>query len=261
MRKYLVGFLTLALGVGVAGMAFGAIHEAPQSLTGKITPSKLDKKSYKNGKLVVRTTLEGVVDGGAIPQKATRVVIDFSKNGRINTNVVARCKASLEGTTREAALDLCLPSKVSKDKGSFASAALPFGPGGSAVLFDTDVIGFNGPKSISRSGASVAGDTKGSLILWTRVNALSVTTLLPSALEKAPGKKFRDRLNVMVPPLAGGIGAIVDFQVTTKRGSYIEVRCKADQKKNRFKGTFTYSDAPKAVVRDSTKIKKCNKNK
>lgn len=266
MRKYLAGFVVLALGIGLVGTAVGGA-EITQTIGGpKLKPDKLNKKKKKKASLTVRTKLNGVEDGGPIPQKATLVNVDFSKNIFLSHKATPACKTSLAGTTRSVSLSVCGSSKVSKDgstispgradasgsggrptKGSFASATLPFGAGGTASLFPADVQAFNGGKGV--------------LTLWTRVPALSVTTILPGALEKAPGKKFGTRLAVTVPPLAGGIGAIDDFQAQVKKGKYVQANCKTDKKKAQVKGAFTYSDAPGVTVKDKSKIKKCNKKK
>jgi len=246
MRKYLVGFAALALSVGVAGAAFGGAT-ATQTITGPgFKPTKLNKKKYKQGELTVRTTLEGVEEGGEVPQKATNVKVDFSKNLNLHPEAVGECTDDLEGTDRTSAEERCGDAKVSVDEDTFATAALATGPGGSASLFDVEVMAFSGGES--------------SFILWTRVLDL-ITTILPATLEKAP-KPFGTRLNVTVPPLAGGTGALSDFQVRTeKKSGYIEGRCKFDRKKMEIEGTFTYSDAPQVVVGDSSKITKCNKKK
>ena len=268
MRKYLAGFVVAALAIGLVGTAIGGPTPIVQSISGpKLKPTKLNKKKKKNASLTVKTSLDPVVDGGPIPQKATLVNVDFGKNISLNHKATKVCKDSVDelaGTTRSAALDLCGKSKVSKDgstispgragaagvkatKGSMASAALPFGPGGTAVKFPVDVMAFNGGKKV--------------LALWTRVPALSVTTILPGALEKAPGKKFGTRLAVTVPPLAGGTGALDEFQAQVKKKDYVQANCKSNKKKTPIKGAFTFSDAPSVTVKDSSKIKKCNKNK
>ena len=262
MRKYLLGFLALALSVGVAGAAFGGA-EFEQTITGPaFKPNKLNKKKYKKGELTVRTTLEGVESGGPIPQKANNVLVDFSKNIALDPDAVPACTEDLENTTRETAIERCGDAQVSIDgdvasgEGSFATAALATGPGGTAGLVDVDVIAFNGGASAAGANAK-ASATTGTFILWTRVLDL-ITTILPATLEKAP-KPFGTRLNVIVPPLAGGTGALSDFQTQVKAGKYIQGRCKNDKKKMAIEGTFHYDDAPDAVVSDSSKIKKCNK--
>ncbi len=268
MRKYLAGFVVAALAVGLVGTAVGGPTPVTQTVSLKLKPTKLNKKKEKSASLTVRTKLNGVVDGGPIPQKATLVNVDFGKNISLNHRATKVCKNSstvLAGSTRSVALGLCGSSKVSKDgsvispgragaavngaatKGSFGSAALPFGTGGTALLFPVDIMAFNGGKKV--------------LTLWTRVPALSTTTILPGALGSAPGKKFGVRLVVTVPPLAGGIGALDDFQAQVKKKAYVTANCKSNKKKTPVKGGFTYSDAPSVTVKDSSKIKKCNKKK
>jgi hypothetical protein len=260
MRRYLVGLMALVLGLAVAGTAIGG-GVIEQKINGpKIKPTKLNKKKKKKATLTVRTFLENAGDGddvGPIPN-AELVSVDFTKNLSFHHKATPTCNVpqeELENTTREVAIGLCgARSKVSVDganasaKGTLATALLPFGPGGTGLTFPVDVIAFNGGK--------------GSLILWTRVTALFTTTILPGELKSAPGKKFGTRLAVTVPPLAGGIGRLSDFQVQIdKKTGYVKANCKANKKKHVVKGTFEFSNAPTEVVKDSSKIKKCNKNK
>ena len=266
MRKYLAGFIVAALAVGLVGTAIGGPTPITQTISGpKLKPTKLNKKKEKDASLTVRVKLVGTAAGGPIPQKATLVNIDIGKNIKINAKATDKCTESLAGSTRSVALATCGDAQVSIDgsvispgragaasvheatKGSFASAALPLGPGGTAVLFPVDVIAFNGGKKV--------------LTLWTRIGPLATTTILPGALSGAPGKKFGKRLAVTVPPLAGGAGALDDFQAQLKNGSYITANCKSNKKKTQVKGGFTYAVAPAVTVKSNSKVKKCNQKK
>lgn len=237
MRRYLIGALALALSIGVASTVFADVD---QTIDGKVSPKKLPKKKYKSATLKVTTTGGDSDNAGAIPAPVNRALIDFPKNMKLSQKGVPACTDSLENTDRATALALCGDSKVSKDGGSKASVALPLGPGGSRADFDAEVIVFNGAKN--------------KLILWTRVTALSATTILDGKLKDASGKPYGTQLDVSVPPVAGGAGALTVFQAKIKEGKFITARCKS--KTMKFRGEFRYTGAPTETVTDSHKCKR-----
>jgi hypothetical protein len=238
MRRYLIGGLTLVISIGVAANVLAA--SVDQAIDGKITPTKLPKKAYKNATLSVTTTGADADDPNAIPAPTNRAKIDFPKNMRIKQDSAPRCEESLEGTDRAAALALCGDSKVSKDGGSSATVALPLGPGGSRTDLPAEVMVFNGE-----------GKT---LLLWTRVTAVSTTTILEGTIRNASGKPYGKQLDVTVPPIAGGLGALTEFNAKVNKKSFIQAHCAS--KTMKFRGEFRYDGAPKEVVTDSHKCKR-----
>lgn len=242
MRRYLTGALALALSIGVAGGVFAAT--ADQSIDGKVSPKKLPKKKFKKSTIQIMTAAADADDPSAIPPRAIRAKVDLPSNARFKTESAPECTSSLEGTDRATALSLCGKSKVSKDGGSTATVALPLGPGGARTDLPADVMAFNGPKK----------GKKPTLILWTRIEAVSATTILNGVLKNAKGKAYGKQLDVSIPLIAGGAGALSEFQVKVNKGKYVQARCKA--KKMPFRAAFTYTDAPKTKVTDSDRCKR-----
>ena len=64
-------------------------------------------------------------------------------------------------------------------------------------------------------------------------------------------------LNVEIPPLGGGVGAISEFDTLVKAGKYVQGRCK--DKKINYTGEFRFNDAPTAVAQDQQKCKQKKK--
>ena len=64
-------------------------------------------------------------------------------------------------------------------------------------------------------------------------------------------------LDVAIPPLGGGVGAIASFETTVKKGKYVQFRCK--KKSFKYTSTFTYTDTPSAYAEDSQKCKQKKK--
>ena len=63
-----------------------------------------------------------------------------------------------------------------------------------------------------------------------------------------------NRLSIEIPPLAGGAGAVGDFNVTIDRKKYVLGRCKS--KKIDYSGAFTFSDAASATATDTQTCKR-----
>ena len=232
--KHTLGFaLCLVVAIVPAGAAFGAtaIQTIDAELGGKETP-KFDKKKFKKSSLEVETTVADSASATAVPPKATTASIKFdSKDVKFDTKAVPGCAASsISGTTTEAALAACGSAKVG---GGGGIVALPFGVGGTRSDFPAVVTAFN------------RSDAKG-ILLHSRVDALGTTAVLTGSIAGTT-------LNIEIPPLGGGVGAIAQFQTKVQAGKYVQGRCKS--KTIKTSSTFTYSDAPAATATDSQKCK------
>ena len=111
MRKYMI-----CVAVAVAAIATGAIAKAAdpiQTLDVTVSPSKLDKKKFKPIQLgfdIKTGPNSGATLNQDQPPNATKTVVDFPKNLKIDTEAVPRCKVdpgALENTSTEQAIDLC----------------------------------------------------------------------------------------------------------------------------------------------------------
>jgi hypothetical protein len=237
-KRYLIA-ATLGL-VITAVAANSAIGITPTQtidgvLAGKETP-KLDKKKFKKTSVKVTTTTSDADNPSGMPPKATNARIVFDKKDiKFNTKAVPGCDANaIENTTTQAALSACGDSKIGTGS---AVAALPFGAGGTRQDFNAVVTAFN------------RGDAKG-ILLHSRVDALGTTVVLKGTLSGST-------LNVVIPPLGGGVGAIASFTTTVKSKDYVQGRCK--DKKIKYSGTFTFSDAPSETATDTQKCKQKKK--
>ncbi|MGH2952707.1 MAG: hypothetical protein ACRDK9_01620 [Solirubrobacterales bacterium] len=238
-RTYLIGALGLALALAISSVAISA--PADQTLDvivgGKAKP-KLDKKQFKKSSIEVTTTVADAANPSGIPPKANRAVLKFSKpNLKFSPRAKPGCEPSqVENTTTEAALAACGNAKVSR-RGD-ATVALPLGPGGSRQDFPAVVTAFND------------GSQKG-ILLHTRVPDLGTTAVLRGKITGG------NTLDVAIPPIGGGAGAVDRFHVLVKAGKYVQARCK--RKTIKTKSTFSFNDAPDATVADSQKCKRKKK--
>ena len=233
--KHLIGCgLCLLVAVVPASAAFGATatQTIESELGGKAKPT-FDKKKFKKTSIFVETTTTDSENPSAVPPKATTAKIKFdTKDVKFDTKAVPGCSVSqLSGTTTEAAVAACGKAKVGAGE---ATAALPFGPGGSRQDFPVDVTAFN------------RSDAKG-ILLHSRVNApLNTTTVLTGTLAGTT-------LSLQIPPLGGGVGAIAQFNSKVQAKDYVQGRCKS--KTIKTSSTFTFSDAPPASASDTQKCK------
>jgi hypothetical protein len=239
-KRFLIGACVLAASIAIPSTAYGAA-QAIQTIDGKLTNKekpKLDKKKFKGTSIFVETTTADAADPNAMPPKATNARITFDKkNIKFDPNAAPGCSQSqIEGTTTEDAKAACGPAEVGSGT---ATAALPFGPGGTRSDFPVVVTAFNN------------GDTDG-ILLHSRPQGLPTTTVLTGTLQGTV-------LNVVVPPLGGGVGAIAQFNTTVQEGKYVQGRCK--DKTINYDSVFTYSDTPTAEASDEQKCKQKKKRK
>ncbi len=233
-RIFYAGAL-VAVVVGLApasAAAATALQTVDGQLGGKTTP-KFDKKKFKSTSLNFGTTIADADNPAGMPPKATNAEITFSKQDvKFDTNAAPKCDPNaIENTTHEGAVAACGKAGIG---GGTAVAALPFGVGGARQDFEADIHAFN------------RADTKG-VLLHSRVDSLGTTVVLKGALSGT-------KLSIEIPPLAGGAGAIGDFNVTIDRKGYALGRCKT--KHIDYSGTFTFSDAAPATATDTQSCKR-----
>jgi hypothetical protein len=231
-RMLFVGALGLAAALAVSGIAISA--PATQTLEVQVTKKakpKLDKKKFKGTSIEVTTTTSDAANPSGIPPKATRAVLVFDKkNMKFDPNAVPGCDPnSIENTTTQAALAACGDAQVGE-----GDAIASLSAAGTRRDFPATVTAFND------------GSGKG-ILLHSRVDQLGTTVVLKGSLTGTT-------LDVEVPPLAGGTGAIAQFHTVVEAGKYVQVRCK--KKEIKTTSTFTFSDAPQATAEDSQKCKR-----
>jgi hypothetical protein len=253
----------VALSLSVVGaMVFGGIALAApdgntSSLQGSgIKPTTLPKTTYKNAALIVHTHTTyahpaSATQGGFVD----RTQLFFDNDGKINATGVPRCdKSSISGTiTMQQAMTACGTAKV----GSGTAAALlgTSAVHGCALVFNgkpnaqgqpTDLIftRFQVPGNISC--ANPATNTQG-----------NATVLLDGTVKPNPaslGPDFQGGKMLDVPNIPRTL-PLIDYNVTTQRGSYIQSRCHDADKRLNIKGKFTYSDGQSDTVGSSVACK------
>jgi hypothetical protein len=257
--------LTLAIAVTVAvavfvvataGAAQSPILQAPdgntQSIAIKFTPQKLSKTKPSPVTLDVTTattTTNPAANKGA-PVPAVEAIVDFPKGISIFSKGYPTCDAGLlQSTSTEVALEACKRAKIGGGEGTadlvVGERIFPVG---------TTITAFN--------GVPVGG--KPVILLHTYSQAPIQTTLvLIGTVTNYNKEGFGPRLDVNIPLIAGGQGAITGFHVKifktfsykgVKR-SYVSATCRT--KKLRTRGNFVFRDgeslAPEVTPKCSQK--------
>lgn len=250
MPKYVICIAVALVSMAMAGLAQA---ESIQTLETTISPTKLDTKKFKSVRIGfdIKT---GPNSGAAVnqdqPPNASRTVVDFPKNLKIDTEGTPHCAVApdqLENTSTEQAIELCgVKSIISVPSASSAHVTAdsnPSLPGSATIPIEVVLTAFNGA-------------TKDTLIFHNRAESVNNTTVLDEKLAKSKDSKYGTSLITNIPPvLAGGVDR---FMVTIKRGTVASARCKS--KKNPFQITSTFPDLTPSNV-SSTTTTKCTQKK
>jgi hypothetical protein len=203
-----------------------------QSIEGSVTPKGLYKKTASPASLFVDVKTGST---GAIPSPAVHDLIDFDQNLTLATKGLPTCNASqLQNTSTEVAERVCASAKI----GSGESTALL--PLGTLYTEPTKVTAFNG---VPQGGKPVV------LLHAYGTSPVQTTLVLVGTVSNYGKEGYGPRLDVLVPPLAGGVGVITDFSVKIqkswtykgKKMSFVSAKCPASRKL-KFRGAFTYKD-------------------
>jgi hypothetical protein len=219
-RLYFAGGLTLVMALAVAGVSTASHGVQPADVfftkTGKSTP-KGDV-----GTLDVRLgpAADDPATSDPVPPKPTQVRVDLSQGITVNGGPFPECtQAQLENAEPAAAQAAC-GNTAPKKKNALIATGDAKAQVGNSVL-DATALAFNGPS--------------GAVIVYSRVEALSLTTIVPCALGPAPDQsKFKTRFTCDVPPLAGGAGALTQFNLKFDRVEKIVKKKKNGKKKKKF---------------------------
>lgn len=227
--------------VAAAGAAQSPVLNAPdgntQSIAISFAPQKLSKKTAEPVTLEVTTattTTNPAANKGA-PIPAVEAIVDFPKGTRIFSKGYPTCDAGLlQNTSTEAALEACKKAKIGSGEGT---ADLLVGERIFPVT--TTITAFNG---IPVGGKPV-------ILLHTYSQSPIQTTLvLVGAVSDFNKEGYGPRLDVTIPLIAGGQGALTGFHVKIfkkfrykgKIQSYVSATCAT--KKLKARGKFVFKD-------------------
>lgn len=221
LRRGLALFLILVAGAAFAGGAGASAlietNEIRLQLNADFQPRDLPAHSF------APVRFEGYLDiakpGGGEPPALQKVVVDFDRDGRLDVGGLPSCAPeSIAAAGVAEARALCKGAIVGTGTLE-ALVALPSGP----VPTSSPLTLFNGPRQAGHPTVVVHAQTT---VPATQTYAFVVP------IEKRPGE-FRYRATAIIPPLAGGLGAITRIGIKVGRRyaaggvrrSYVAARC------------------------------------
>ncbi len=251
MRKFMI--LAIAAITAVA-MTSVAKADDIQTITTKLTPQKLSKKTFKPAKIYVEI-LTGPNTTDPInpeqPPSAFNTKVNFPANMKFDTKSAPSCagtEAELQNTTTDQAIGVCgNKSIVSKGGGVPTSPATV---SGTSAWVTVDLPGTGTTLGVPVQVTAFNGTKKNTLFLHSRADSVNNTSVLSGKIKNGP-KGFGKQLDVKIPPLLAG--AITRFTVTVKSGKYVQARCKS--KNQKFQAVTQYENHPTTTGDFSSKCK------
>jgi hypothetical protein len=228
-----IGVCVALLGAGVAVAEQVQAGNLIVNVDGGFTPTTLPKHSF--APITLRASADISTADGSIPPPLTKVVIDFDRNGLVQTKGLPICRPQqLENTTAPQARAKCKNAIV----GTGTSDALIAFPDQAPIPASSPLTIFNGPR--------MGGNP--SVIVHAYLTIPAPTTfVIPSPIMRTSGP-YRYQVVSNIPPIAGGYGSVTHFdfkvrktwKVGGKRVSYASARCANGRLQ--AQGSFTFAD-------------------
>jgi hypothetical protein len=230
-----------ALAVAVAATAAwaGPTVTAPdgntQSIDSQFRPKKLSKTKFGPATLEVTTLTTSTTDPNGVPSPAIHAVIDFDRNARLYTKGLPTCDpGKLQSQSTEVAEQVCGKAKIG------TGHAIAYLRSSKVYEVPQIVTAFNG---VPKGGKPV-------ILLHTYgTTPLQVSLVLEGTVSNYNKEGYGPRLDLNIPLLAGGTGALKEFNVKIDKKwrfkgeklSFISDKC-TSSKKLMARGTFTFRD-------------------
>jgi hypothetical protein len=236
----------VALAATVAAAAVTAGNGSSVTATAAISPNKLSKSTYTPINLRVGTKI--VAAGVPTDDPVSSLEIDFDKNGKLSTKGLPTCNPKLlEAKAEREALEECGDSVVGHGKagGVFVGRDEEGNPL-PAVPLDGKIIVFNG---VPQGG-------KPTLLMYALFeNPVPLSLVVPGVVSNYRKQGFGSRLQISLPTLFGGGGALNSFSVSIgkrftfkhKKQSLVSAKCPGS-KKLKASVTVTFRSGTKAVI-------------
>jgi hypothetical protein len=223
----------IPVSAAIAGETVSGSDGNTQSIEAVVTPKALYKKTAKPATLNVEVVTGSTT--AAAPSPAVHDVIDFDQNLSLATKGLATCTAAqLQNTSTEVAEKVCGKAKIG------SGTAITLLPLGNLYTEPTVVTAFNGAP---QGGKPVV------FLHAYGTSPVQTTLVLTGVVSNYNKEGYGPRLDVTIPPIGGGSGAITDFKVKInktwtykgKKMSFVNAKCPAS-KKLKYRGAFTYKD-------------------
>jgi len=223
-RRLLVVALAAAILAGAATVAMSEVIRVGDlvvTVNGGFKPKKLHKRKWTPIELSANVNLRADRDNPFEDLPIVdRLVIDFDRNGTLDTRGLPRCQVhKLINTTTPKARKKCRKAMVAKGR---TEAWLQFEDQAPIKAWGK-LSAFNGKHN-------------GKRVIIFHVFAhepLRTAFVVPAPITNAPGKRWGKRVRIDIPPIAGGNGTLTDAKIRVKRRwrhrgkrrSYLLARC------------------------------------
>ncbi|MGN6258783.1 MAG: hypothetical protein ACTHN3_13725 [Solirubrobacterales bacterium] len=239
-RPFLIAAIAvLATAIAATAALAGPVVTGPdgntQSIDSLIKPKKLSKKELTPATLSVTTLTTSTTDPSGVPSPAIHATIDFDRNAVLYTKGLPTCNPSqVQSKSTEEAERICGKAKIG------SGHAIAYLRSGRVYEVPQTVTAFNGtPKG-----------GKPTVILHTYgTTPLQAVLVLVGTVSNYNKEGYGPRLDLEIPLIAGGTGALKEFQVTINKKwsykgqqrSFISAKC-PNSKKLKARGKFTFRD-------------------
>ena len=235
--------MTVVAAFGISSTAFGDGEN--QTITAAVTPTKLSKTKFTPVALRFSLDITGTGFGDfdhSLPFPLASSQVKLPVDSEINPKGIPVCQPSkLENTTATAARAACKKAILGTGN-ALASVELPEQ---APIPAPAPVTAFNGPLQ--------GGNPVFIIHAYTTVPA-PTTFVVPGVFAKVGGG-FGRGATFTVPPIAGGYGSLIHFDLTTSKKlygkgkakhAYGSARCRTGSLK--AEGTFNYADGVSNTV-------------
>ena len=225
----------VAATAAIAGPVVTGPDGNTQSIDSLIGPKKLSKTKLTPATLQVTTLTTSTTDPNGVPSPAIHAVIDFDKNAVLFTKGLPTCNpASVVNQSTENAERACGNAKIGS---------------GHALAYLRSSKVYEVPQTVTAFNGTPKGG-KPTVILHTYgTTPLQTSLVLVGTVSSFNKEGYGPRLDLEIPLIAGGTGALKEFEVKISKKwrykgqqrSFISAKC-PNSKKLKARGTFTYKD-------------------
>jgi hypothetical protein len=229
-----LAILAIPASAALAGETVTGPDGNTQSIEASVAPPALYKKTASPATLNVEVKT-GTTATSGVPSPAIHDVIDFDQNLSLATKGLPTCtQGQLQNTTTEAAEQVCGKAKI--------------GSGSAITLLPLSIL-YTEPTKVTAFNGAPQGGKPVVLLHAYGTSPIQTTLVLVGTVSNLGKEGYGPRLDVTVPPIAGGVGVITDFKVKIqkswtykgKKMSFANAKCPASKKLN-YRGAFTYAD-------------------
>jgi hypothetical protein len=238
----------IATSVAIAGPTVAGPDGNTQSIEVQMSPQLLSPTVPTPVSLKVTTKTTSTTAANGVPVPAVRAVVDFPKGTSIFTKGIPTCDANkLQNISTEAALSACSSAKI--------------GGGAATVLLPVGEKVFTEPTTVTAFNSAPQGGKPVVLLHVYGAAPVQTTQVLVGVVSRYDKEGYGPRLDVSIPLIAAGSGALTDFQVKInekyryqgKMRSFASAICKPKTLKSR--GAFTYRDGQTLTALSTQKCK------